>query len=684
MATNQAQEELQNALLTTFLANLTFLREYDNKLFQRVDGLSQLISDGTFKENYRLEFIKEDGDFDVYDIKNEKYLYNRKPKKYNRNAYHQVDFTSKGSVSTLDEELFRGSLFDILPEAEYMCNLEYSNMRLANETLKYYDILRDNISSYKFKKFKYVSKFMFVGTMLGRHIPLMAEKLKIQNSFVCEQNLEIFRLSLFVVDYSNLARDGKSVVFSIMEDSHEFFTAFDKFLANRSYDNYCIRYFSTNYNVKNNFNSILSSILAHKSTTFNHHMMLENVWKNMTSRVNNYNIIQIKQKSNDKILDKKLLYIGAGPSLEDNIQWLKENRDNFLIVAIGATYKILLKQGITPDIVSTLDPQYSVLNKNHFDIQNVKKLKDCYILAAINTDQRILDRFNQDKLFLYEMVKPMHSLNICYKGFSVGEITASILLTLGFKEMYILGIDFAINQETGSSHTGSYKNTEYEDDFEDKLYDENSNEFTLKKELIKVKGNLQDEVYTTRLFSLSLDAISSNFSLIKKTNQKVYNLSNHGAYFENTIPTKINNLNFENEDKIEKTKLDSDLGKYLKSISKKTLDKSDYNDLQKELEYLLKVKDEFITLKDSLSESFDDFKVKVDKLVKNLLYPGTYCSFLPLIFTKYYDIFLQYIYYSLNDQKLKHEKRKIKEVEALFLNETIALLDKYISYLKQV
>ena len=32
-------------------------------------------------KKYHLEFIMEDGDFDIYDVLNEKIFYNRKPKK---------------------------------------------------------------------------------------------------------------------------------------------------------------------------------------------------------------------------------------------------------------------------------------------------------------------------------------------------------------------------------------------------------------------------------------------------------------------------------------------------------------------------------------------------------------------------------------------------------------------------
>ena len=47
----EAQIQLQNALTTTFLANMAFLSEYDNELYHKVDELSCMLARGTYKEN---------------------------------------------------------------------------------------------------------------------------------------------------------------------------------------------------------------------------------------------------------------------------------------------------------------------------------------------------------------------------------------------------------------------------------------------------------------------------------------------------------------------------------------------------------------------------------------------------------------------------------------------------------
>ena len=124
----QAQIQLQNALTTTFLANLAFLSEFDNELYHRVDELSRMIENGTYKEKYYLEFIMEDGDFDIYDVVNNKYLYNRKPKKFNTDLVKKVEFDDKNSILNLQQhflkyekiEINKDKRFDIEKQSDFL------------------------------------------------------------------------------------------------------------------------------------------------------------------------------------------------------------------------------------------------------------------------------------------------------------------------------------------------------------------------------------------------------------------------------------------------------------------------------------------------------------------------------------------------------------------------------------
>lgn len=681
MSLGNAQEQLQNALITTFLANLSFLNEYDNVLYQRIDALSQMINDGIYKENYFLEFLQKDGDFDIYDKKNDKYIYNKKPKKYNRNATSKIDFTSKGSFSILDRQIFGGDYYtSVFDEVEYFCNFEYSQKLLLNDLSRYVRTFKNNVGDYSFKKYKYIDKFIFIGTLLGRHIPLILEKTKAKDFFVCEENLELFRLSLFVVDYSDLARNGNTVVFSIMDDEHIFNEQIEKFLTHKAYQNYNIKFHTTDFNVSNYFNNIMTSILSHKSTGFNYYMMLENMWGNITSRINKYNILQFKQEAKDvEFINTPVLFIGAGPSLSDNISWLKTNKDKFIIVSIAAANKILKANGIIPDIVTTLDPQYKVLKQKQLNDESINFINDSFVIASINTDQRFLDKFNQEKLFLYEMNKPLHSTNICYKGFSVGEISASILLGLKFKNIYFLGLDFAINQKTGATHASGYNNKIY-----DEIKEIDNDNFSIDKELILVKGNIKEKVFTNRLFNMSLDAMSSNINTYKLKNQNIYNLSNNGGFIYGTIPTDIRYLDTKYLEFIDKKILKEKLNLYLHCFSKNKLENKDILILKKELVYIEKLITDIESLKLELSKTFEEFDLRVEYLINKFFFPSVKCSFLANIFIHFFNVILQYIYYCLNSENLLDKEQKLESIEKIFLEDLIRLLGKYISYLKRI
>ena len=679
MSLEAAQEQLQNALVTTFLANLAFLSEYDNALYQRVDALSQMINNGIYEENYFLEFIQNDGDFDIYDKKNDKYIYNKKPKKFNLNATSKIDFTSKGSFSIFDRQIFNGNYYtSVFDEVEYFCDFDYSQKLLLNDLSRYVEVFNNKLGDYSFKKYEYINKFIFIGTLLGRHIPLILQKTGAKNFFVCEENLEIFRLSLFVVDYSDLARDGNTVVFSVMDDKHKFNEQIEKFLSHKAYQNYNIKFYTTDYNVQEYFDNIMSSILAHKSTSFNYYMMLENIFNNVTSRINKYNVLQFKQEAKNKdFLDFPVLFIGAGPSLSDNIKWLKENKDKFIIVSIAAANKILRTNEIIPDIITTLDPQYKVLKKKQFDDENIKFINDTFVIASINTDQRFLDKFNQEKLFLYEMNKPLHSTNLCYKGFSVGEITASILLGLKFKNIYFLGLDFAINQKTGYSHAFGYGNKSY-----DKKSKTQNDNFSLDKELIEIRGNLQEKVFTNRLFSMSLDAMGNNIVSLKNKEQKIFNLSNHGGFIYGTTPLNIKEVNLSNV--LNKELVKEQLLTFLLDFSKNKLSLNDKEDLEKEYYYLKELLGRVKDFKNKLSKTFEEFDNRIEKLVEELFFPTVYCSFLSVVFIHFFNVILQYVYYCLNTQNFIDKEEKIKIIESFFLEDLIKLLDKYINYLERL
>lgn len=680
----EAQIQLQKALTTTFLANLLFLSEYDNDLYHRIDELSRMIENGDYKEKYALEFIMDSGEFDIYDIVNNKYLYNRNPIKFNNQAVSQVNFDTKGSFSII-ESLYVSNRNFFEDEKSFEDNLFLEKGFLQKQDLdEFREILKEDFSNYNNKKIKKIDKFIFIGTLLGRHIPLILKKTNAKNFFVCERNLEIFRLSLFVVDYSILARDGRTVVFSIMDEKYQFNLKGSDFLRNAYHQNNIIKYFTTDFNVSEYFDEIMDSIVSEQTEGFNYYMMLDNVAKLALNRISKYKVIQRELVKENKlgIQNKPVLYIGAGPSLDQNIDWIFKNKAKFIIVSMAAACKKLIAHDIIPDIVGTLDPQYKVLNDIHFTNEIIEKLKNSIILASINTDQRILDKFNQELLFLFEVIFTINHKSKVENGYSIGEILGTILINLGIEKIYLLGIDLAINQETGETHISGYE-TSSKFNLENIKTSLEKDLFSVRGDLVKVKGNFKEEVYTTRLFNSSLNTFSLSCETLKKQNQNIYNFSKNGAYINGTEALEINDLNFDLFANIDKKDFSEQLKKDFISISDAYITKEVLRDLLREKEYLDEIKKDFLE-KEHKFDTTEDFLEYFLEMEKRLLIPEFNTAFTTSIFSFYFRATTPYVFYCLNEKKLKKESEKINGITKILKKHLILLVDRYTEYINIV
>ena len=682
MSLNKEQEALQNALTVTFLANLAFLSEYDNNLYQRIEGLSQEINLGNYKQRYHLEFVENDGDFDIYDNLMNKYLYNNKPKRFNNQAFNSINFDTKGQFITLDQYYYSSHPF--YETNEFEINNSLDSMKLVlNDLQKFVSIMDDNLVNIKDRKIKKIDKFIFIGTLLSRHIFNIVKKTKAKHFFVCEDNLEIFRLSLFVFDYTLLVENNSTVVFSIMEDSHIFASKFRMFYQNNNYHNHTLKYFSTNYNIEKYFDYILDGIVSNNPMTFDYQRILKNIVKYSFERINNRNIICTKIKDDNTILkEKPVLFVGAGPSFMENIEWIKENQNYFIIVAMGATYSKLINNSIRVDIIASIDPTYEIIEKLQFNDENILKIDEQIILLSINTHEKIEKKFKVDNIFEFLIMSNLHEETELQGGYSIGEIITVLLLQIGVEDLYLIGLDFALDQKTGLSHAEGSNSSVNKFDLNDVKSSLDTNTFDLRLDLFKVKGNIRENVYTNRLFNMSLSTLSKALSSKEFGNKKIFNLSENGAFIENTIP--LNKNDFINKYKLlDLEKLNIELKNTFTNKSKRHLSLNDKLLLKNEKEYLKNIDKKLSEILSIEILSYEDFSLAYEDIFINLVFTNIKTSFVAPVFKTYFDTVMIYIDYCFNDKKLKREKEKINEIRVEITSQLRYLIKIYSMYLEK-
>ncbi len=175
----------------------------------------------------------------------------------------------------------------------------------------------------------------------------------------------------------------------------------------------------------------------------------------------------------DKLVGYSALLVSAGPSLRKNLPYIKEIRNKVFILSCDTSLKVLLKEGITPDGVVTLDAQTNSFF--HFMGENLKSIP---LFADLVSSPTLL----REPMFQSVIHSVTAKFQVDAEGSLVREVTAGgelapsvfddvgdiqsggsvattafdMLRYMGFAEIYFVGQDLAYSgreiHSTGTHH----------------------------------------------------------------------------------------------------------------------------------------------------------------------------------------------------------------------------------------
>ena len=201
-------------------------------------------------------------------------------------------------------------------------------------------------------------------------------------------------------------------------------------------------------------------------------------------------------------LDAPVFIVGAGPSLDDDIEVIREWQDRAIIVSAGSTLQALLHQGIVPDFhVEKENTQPTVDRLRHIHARSGGRFDgDTFgpvrLVASTTVNVGATELFGEKFLF---MRSALSSTEMFGKGhFAVdgtSPYSANAALTMaaimGFREVYLFGCDCGA-KDAARHHSGE---TAYYtlDDYPDRGVDLP----------LRTPGNFGGEVLTNPYFSWS-------------------------------------------------------------------------------------------------------------------------------------------------------------------------------------
>ncbi|SFV75962.1 hypothetical protein MNB_SM-3-892 [hydrothermal vent metagenome] len=662
-------QDVEQKAFEIYEKNISFFSQKYPHILKKIQTFQSAVEINPSIAQYDLEYL--DGYFDVKQKSSGNYLYANNSIEVSKLLAKQVNFQK-------DSYIFEG--FPIYYGVEKKENLDDKTRSLEGiyPLMSYYI---DNTSSSD--TMKMIEKFIFVGVGLGLHLIEIDTKISANEYFIIEDDLELFTLSLFCTPYYTF--EQKQLYFSIGDDENSFMSLFNEFLETSFYLNRYLKYSHFPAHSKHKLKLIQNALASQDFISFPYKTLLFKYLRPFEYLDKGYNIIDLSHHFPKSSLSKKpMMVLGSGPSLEKNIEWLKQYHHHFVIMAPSSTLKSLYKYGIKPDIVTHLDGFESVLKVfEGFDVTSFVK-EDTVFLCGSFIPTKVREMFAKENCFITEEDTFYHKNINGIVGPCVGSTSIFDALLLSMEEIYLLGLDFAIDIETGKTHSLEHV-TKNQLDVEEK--DKLQQVISFRKNLFPVKGNFVSKVYTNSLFQISLQTLYEKIPLIKQEEQTLYNL-NDGAKIHQAIPKHIQEIDITAYKKLDHKKIFQEIKPLLEAKSEKYLSKEDIVSLKNRLQFAYEIKEILEDYKKSVSyKNSDAYLYDLLGLVTHLLKNKTYSKRETSNLTRVYYMFFKYtipmIMDFFNTKSLKNEKHHIKKIDKILLHELFNIQKIYASKIEE-
>lgn len=338
-----------------------------------------------------------------------------------------------------------------------------------------------------------------------------------------EPKLDIMRFVLEYVDFSELISDGRVYITCDRKDCLNFIT--QKYLSNdklvflypKAYEQLETQEFIE-------FTNDIVEVCSLKKMDIATIKKLAKLWANHSLS----NLLNMKDSRPVSWLKKcfegkRALVIAAGPSLKENIEFIKANRNKFVIFAVNRPLKFLLDNGITPDFAVFSD----VIEGVEYHLQGIEdKLSDVSIIADTRVNKYVYEKFSH----ILNYYSQNDLISSYLSEVTSGEITlfetacSAVMQAyytakmMGITEVIFTGLDLALKD-----------NEIYTDGMTVDVASKDNWQMG-GKGFKKVKGINGEEVWTRDDYAVFISLFSDIFS--GETEMKIFNTSSFGALID--------------------------------------------------------------------------------------------------------------------------------------------------------
>lgn len=352
---------------------------------------------------------------------------------------------------------------------------------------------------------------VFLGALTGLHIVHYLNSTEVRDIFIIEPDVLKFVLSCWFVDYSALERRFGRLVLHVGQEMPE--SPLDFLLgASPVVASVWLRmlpiYPSTSFD----------EVIARTNLRWRaaHEVMVpfDREVRNLVYGAANLRA-QRPVLCKRPVLSKncRIAVVASGPSLEQDLPWLKANQKKLIIFAVHSAVRVLRMHGIKPDFQCTLDTEMEE------DLPKLALDPEIPLVVYYKADPKVLDRFKtvllapeNGKANVVRFKQP-----ITYTHPTSGNFTVAISLFMQAPEVYLLGLDLGFRSAEKSHVSGTWHDDDEGAGHRDAQW----------RDQVVATANFSEAgeiVYTHAYYNQSRFAAQNAIANLAK-NTKVFNLS---------------------------------------------------------------------------------------------------------------------------------------------------------------
>lgn len=392
---------------------------------------------------------------------------------------------------------------------------------------------------------------LMIGCGLGYHLARLYEQVEIENLVLVEPDPDLFYASMFAFDWCNLLEylheSDHRIHFIIGVALDQLFLDIEAsykksglFLSGSwfTYIHYINDETKKNWDeIKKHFDQIHEAI-----GYFDDHLFATSQGIEL---INNKHKFVLNKPLKKEYKDLPVFVIGAGPSLDHDIPFLRKYQDKAIVIACGTAIDSLYHAGIKPDFYVNLERTFNIGDSTLGVIPDQKFLQDIIIVASDTCHRNTLKYFKNSAIFAkndepffpyltsyYPELENIQEIKLSNPV--VGNAGLASAIYFGFENIYLFGVDNGKKLGTNQMHssfTTLYSNRGVVD---------NAGPYQIEKVL---PGNFGGQCESSYFFVMSGHNIGFLLQMERLNNDKLtcHNCSD-GIFMENTIPTHSEDL----------------------------------------------------------------------------------------------------------------------------------------------